>query len=440
MTRTAERRYPNNFQAADLLGYVGQINDDELGGAPERRLPAERHHRQDRYRADVRVRAARHAGQGQGRGRQPGPRGERRRGEEARSRTRRAPHRRPAVQHIAEESLAQGMEGARTLVDPDSGNYYAANAGAVVVLDARTGRWWRWRRTRASTPTTSSPGTSDQYFKDPNHPLHQPSAEPVRARLDVQDVHVAGDAAERPLPGGRQPRRDRLPRRVLPLRQRREALQRGEGGARCGEPAVGAHGVERRVLLHGGQRVLEPLPRRGQGRGLHRRPRRATRSPTPSTRSATRSSTPRATYGFGESTGIGLGDQAGVVPDHEYRVKLNPNNPDNQFWRRGDSASLAVGQGDVLVTPLQLANAYAAFANGGTLYQPRLVDEVTQSSGGLPAGSARAGGAHHRPAGEAHDRPHPRGARRDRRRPRRRRRRTRTAPRSARSATTRASR
>jgi penicillin-binding protein 2 len=56
------------------------------------------------------------------------------------------------------------------------------------------------------------------------------------------------------------------------------------------------------------------------------------------------------------------------------------------LWRRGDSASLAVGQGDVLVTPLQLADAYAAFANGGTLHQPRLVDEVTQSSAGLPAG------------------------------------------------------
>src|SRR4029079_17797012 len=93
------------------------------------------------------------------------------------------------------------------------------------------------------------------------------------------------------------------------------------------------------------------------------------------------------TYGFGESTGVGLlGDQTGVIPDHEYRVKLNPNNADLQFWRRGDAASLAVGQGDVLVTPLQLANAYSAFANGGTLYQPRLADSVTESSTETPAG------------------------------------------------------
>ena len=39
-----------------------------------------------------------------------------------------------------------------------------------------------------------------------------------------------------------------------------------------------------------------------------------------------------------------------------------------------------------VVTPLQLANAYATFANGGTLYQPRLAEDVTQSSAGLPQG------------------------------------------------------
>jgi penicillin-binding protein 2 len=92
------------------------------------------------------------------------------------------------------------------------------------------------------------------------------------------------------------------------------------------------------------------------------------------------------TYGFGQSTGLGLGDQKGIIPNHEFRVARNPDNEENQVWRRGDSASLAVGQGDVLVTPLQLANGYAAFANGGTLYQPRLATEVTQSSAGLPPG------------------------------------------------------
>jgi penicillin-binding protein 2 len=70
-----------------------------------------------------------------------------------------------------------------------------------------------------------------------------------------------------------------------------------------------------------------------------------------------------------------------VIPDHDYRVKLNPNNGEAQFWRRGDSASLAVGQGDVLVTPLQLANAYATFANGGTVFAPHVGQGVYDRAG-----------------------------------------------------------
>jgi penicillin-binding protein 2 len=92
------------------------------------------------------------------------------------------------------------------------------------------------------------------------------------------------------------------------------------------------------------------------------------------------------TYGFSEPTGLGLGGDEGRIPDHEFRVGFNPKDQALQLWQRGDNTNLAVGQGDVLVTPLQLANAYAAFANGGTLYQPRLATEVTQSSAGLPAG------------------------------------------------------
>ncbi len=43
--------------------------------------------------------------------------------------------------------------------------------------------------------------------------------------------------------------------------------------------------------------------------------------------------------------------------------------------------NLAVGQGDLVVTPLQLATAYAAFANGGTIYTPRLATKILQSGG-----------------------------------------------------------
>jgi penicillin-binding protein 2 len=94
-------------------------------------------------------------------------------------------------------------------------------------------------------------------------------------------------------------------------------------------------------------------------------------------------------FGFGEPTGIGLPDEAkGRVPDLNFKLLFNKNNPDPgaKVWLPGDNANLAVGQGDLLVTPLQLATAYAAFANGGTLYQPRVASKILENSGVAGAG------------------------------------------------------
>jgi len=84
--------------------------------------------------------------------------------------------------------------------------------------------------------------------------------------------------------------------------------------------------------------------------------------------------------GLGTKTGVGLlGEHAGRVPDPASRKALHEANPrafPNGDWRTGDNINLSIGQGEVVVTPLQLAQMYAGFAEGGKRFTPRVASEA----------------------------------------------------------------
>jgi penicillin-binding protein 2 len=87
-------------------------------------------------------------------------------------------------------------------------------------------------------------------------------------------------------------------------------------------------------------------------------------------------------FGFGVSTGIAhLADAPGILPDATYFESTK--RWDGRYVPYGpfDQIQLAIGQGSFLGTPLQLANAYAAFGNGGTLWVPRIVVQATLPDG-----------------------------------------------------------
>jgi len=113
-------------------------------------------------------------------------------------------------------------------------------------------------------------------------------------------------------------------------------------------------------------------------------------------------------FGFGQPTGIDLGgEQSGIIPSPRWRdhqnqlqsrcVRAYAKDPraaklaysagcvfadgTNRPWSEGDNTSLAVGQGDFLATPLQLAVAYAAIENGGTIVRPHVGLQIADQHG-----------------------------------------------------------
>jgi len=82
-------------------------------------------------------------------------------------------------------------------------------------------------------------------------------------------------------------------------------------------------------------------------------------------------------FGFGEVTGIDLPTEAtGLIPDEQWKLDRF-----GEKWYIGDSYHCAIGQGFVTTTPLQVANYTAALANGGTLYTPRIVNQIRKTDG-----------------------------------------------------------
>jgi penicillin-binding protein 2 len=82
--------------------------------------------------------------------------------------------------------------------------------------------------------------------------------------------------------------------------------------------------------------------------------------------------------GFGASTGIDIGpEENGLIPTPAWRRHYFKTEID-KIWTSGDSVQLGIGQGDVLVTPLQMTRFYAMLANGGKLVEPHLVQSVEE--------------------------------------------------------------
>ncbi|MCY4067941.1 MAG: penicillin-binding transpeptidase domain-containing protein [Acidimicrobiaceae bacterium] len=92
-------------------------------------------------------------------------------------------------------------------------------------------------------------------------------------------------------------------------------------------------------------------------------------------------------FGLGAHSGIPLpNERPGVVPDkayYDYQFEQGVFQRSGDQWFAGDTINLSIGQGNLLVTPLQMANMYAVTASGGKLHQPSIATKITDRSGAV---------------------------------------------------------
>jgi penicillin-binding protein 2 len=115
-------------------------------------------------------------------------------------------------------------------------------------------------------------------------------------------------------------------------------------------------------------------------------------------------------FGFGDKTGIDVGPRRPACPDARVAAAaFRPAVPRSRpAWKPGYSVQLAIGQGDLPVTPLQMARFYSMIANGGKLVTPHVVDDVEQPTNDpraprspAPASRPAADAERRRPGGAA---------------------------------------
>ncbi|MBN2072497.1 MAG: penicillin-binding protein 2 [Actinobacteria bacterium] len=88
--------------------------------------------------------------------------------------------------------------------------------------------------------------------------------------------------------------------------------------------------------------------------------------------------------GFGSATGIDLpSEDSGIVPDRQWKKEYFKDKVEYTVWFPGDTVNMSIGQGDITVSPLQMAVAYLTVANRGIKYTPHLVGEIRDGGGDL---------------------------------------------------------
>ncbi len=280
------------------------------------------------------------------------------------------------IQRVTEESLEQGMKAAGGLKNPGEKSRFEtfkATGGAAVVIDARDGSVVAMASAPDFDVTKFTDGIPAEEFKQltkpkNNYPLLDRVIQGQYAPASTWKLFTAIAALEEGFV---------TPEEVI---QDRGYIEIGNPPQRFNNAGEEAHGS---VSLQTAIAVSSDVYFYIQGWRMWQR--YSARDEKPGNLAKAYSIQRVAKrFGFEQASGLGLANElTGRIPDEKFKVEINKDNPDpfTREWLPGDSIALAIGQGDLLVTPIQLAMGYATFANGGERYAPRLASKVLSPGG-----------------------------------------------------------
>lgn len=262
------------------------------------------------------------------------------------------------IQQVAESSLREGVRIAKQIVHEESGNYLRAPAGAVVVLDPNNGQIIAMASYPTYDPRVFYEGLSQREWEQLNNPSRNfplnnraiQAAYPPGSTLKPL-VAAAAVEAGYASPNGFYP----CPAEFTVPGDTSNTVFRNWRDIDSGVISFARSLIDScdTVFYQFGLEFYRERKIRGE---LLQQQMRA--------------------WGLARPTGIDLSAEAhGRVPDAEWKAKIHAAEPTaypDAVWYPGDTINMSIGQGDLLVTPLQLAEAFAALTNGGTLHRPHI--------------------------------------------------------------------
>jgi penicillin-binding protein 2 len=256
------------------------------------------------------------------------------------------------VQKEVEDSLEQGLDQAHKTWDPNELKYYIAPAGAVVVEDPRDGSLLAMASFPTYNPADFAGGISSARFatlQDPanSYPLNNRAIQGEYAPGSTFKMVTAMTALGQDVIAPNTTIND-TGSIMVGNQPYRNAFGTAYGSVNLTRALTVSSDVYFYQLGEKLDTAKAPFPLPDEARS----------------------------FGLSKPTNVDLPFEAdGFVPDPDLKKKRHDENP-TAFpygdWFEGDNVNLAVGQGDLVVTPLQLANAYSAFANGGTIWAPHV--------------------------------------------------------------------